>query len=98
MSKTSSDEPPASSGLDNDSFVLVIQTRYQQECWQKHGPRFAGIDATHNTTHYENMSLFTLLVRDRWGHGTKSITPLRNQYLTIVQIINRHAWHCLLPG
>ena len=31
---------------------------------------FAGIDATHNTTHYENMSLFTLLVRDKWGHGT----------------------------
>lgn len=28
-----------------------------------------GIDATHNTTYYENMSLFTVLVRDRWGHG-----------------------------
>lgn len=71
--KTSSDQPPPDSNLDKDSFVLIIQTKYQRECWQKHGHRFAGIDATHNTTHYENMSLFTLLVRDRWGHGTYSI-------------------------
>jgi len=67
--KTSSDPSPTGSGLDNNAFVLVIQTKYQRECWRKHGHRFAGIDATHNTTHYENMSLFTLLVRDQWGHG-----------------------------
>ena len=67
--KTSSDSTPLGSGLDTNAFVLIIQTQYQQECWTKHGGRFAGIDATHNTTHYENMSLFTLLVRDRWGHG-----------------------------
>lgn len=67
--KTSSDMPPENSGLDCDSFVLIIQTQYQRECWQKHAHRYAGIDATHNTTHYENMSLFTLLVRDKWGHG-----------------------------
>jgi len=68
--KTSSDEPPSGSGLDKpDTFALIMQTKYQRECWIKHGGRFAGIDATHNTTHYENMSLFTLLVRDRWGHG-----------------------------
>jgi hypothetical protein len=72
--KSSSDEPPSNSNLDRGSFVLIIQTKYQQECWQKHGHRFAGIDATHNTTHYENMNLFTLLVRDRWGHGMQSIT------------------------
>ncbi|KAF5333556.1 hypothetical protein D9611_002587 [Ephemerocybe angulata] len=68
--KTSSDASAATSvRLDSDAFVLIIQTQYQQECWQKHGARFAGIDATHNTTHYEGMNLFTLLVRDRWGHG-----------------------------
>ncbi|KAJ3529131.1 hypothetical protein NMY22_g9127 [Coprinellus aureogranulatus] len=39
------------------------------ERWVEHGKRFAGIDATHNTTQYKNMSLFTLLVRDRWTHG-----------------------------
>ncbi|KAJ7783904.1 hypothetical protein DFH07DRAFT_764281 [Mycena maculata] len=39
------------------------------ECWEKYGTKFAGIDGTHNMTHYENMTLFTLLVRDEWGHG-----------------------------
>ena len=67
--KTSSDNPPPGSGLDKSTFALIIQTRYQRECWVKHGGRFSGIDATHNMTHYENMSLFTLLVRDQWGHG-----------------------------
>jgi len=67
--KTSVQDPPAGSGLEKDVFVLVLQTKYQQECWNEHGDRFSGIDATHNTTHYQNMSLFTLLVRDRWGHG-----------------------------
>jgi len=60
--KSSSDDPPSGSRLEKNTFVLVIQTKYQQECWQKHGAHFAGIDATHNTTHYENTSLFTLLV------------------------------------
>ena len=68
--KTSSDAPPPNSGLEKESFVIIIQTQYQQECWRKNAHRFAGIDATHNTTHYANMSLFTLLVRDRWGHGS----------------------------
>jgi len=67
--KSFSDPPPPDSNLNSESFVLIIQTKYQRECWQKHGHAFAGLDATHNTTHYENMSLFTLLVRDEWGHG-----------------------------
>ena len=67
--KTSAEPPPANSYLERNSFILIIQTRYQRECWGKHGSRFAGIDATHNTTHYENMSLFTLLIRDPWGQG-----------------------------
>jgi hypothetical protein len=67
--KTSAGPPPPSSNLDRDVFLLIIQTKYQQECWQKHGGRFAGIDATHNTMQYKDMNLFTLMVRDRWGHG-----------------------------
>jgi hypothetical protein len=69
--KTSSEASPVDAALPlaADSFVLIIQTKYQCECWEKHGGSFAGIDATHNTTHYENMSLFTLLARDKWGHG-----------------------------
>ena len=67
--KTSSDPPPSGSGLENDAFALIIQTQYQRECWIKYGKEFAVIDATHNSTHYENMSLFMVLVCDRWGHG-----------------------------
>jgi len=67
--KKSSDPPPSDSGLAPGTFVLMIQTEYQREVFRKHGHTFSGIDATHNTTHYENMSLFTVLVRDRWGHG-----------------------------
>ncbi|KAF5342494.1 hypothetical protein D9611_001695 [Ephemerocybe angulata] len=67
--KTSAEGAPLGSGLDSKSFVLIIQTKYQQELWKQRAASYAGIDATHNTTHYQNMSLFTVLVRDRWGHG-----------------------------
>jgi hypothetical protein len=67
--KRSDQPPPTGSDLEDDSFVLIIQTKYQRECWQKFGSKFAGIDGTHNTTHYEGMTLFTLMVRDQWGHG-----------------------------
>ncbi|KAJ6616308.1 hypothetical protein B0H10DRAFT_2219529 [Mycena sp. CBHHK59/15] len=67
--KRSDEAPPSGSDLDPDSFVLIIQTKYQRECWENYGSHFASIDGTHNTTHYENMTLFMLLVRDNWGHG-----------------------------
>lgn len=74
--KPSTSPPPAGSGLAPDAFVLIIQTKYQKECWNMHGGCFAAIDATHNTTHYQNMSLFTLLVRDKWGHGTPNLVKM----------------------
>ena len=67
--KASSDPGLEGFSLQPGTFVLCIQTRYQCECFAKHGNFFAGIDATHNMTYYENMSLFTILVQDRWGHG-----------------------------
>nr|GAT51335.1 predicted protein [Mycena chlorophos] len=68
--KTRRDAAPEGSGLAPDSFVLVIQVRYQQECWYHYGhDRFVGIDATHNMTHYREVNLFSLVVRDDWGHG-----------------------------
>ncbi|KAJ7906617.1 hypothetical protein B0H13DRAFT_2333252 [Mycena leptocephala] len=67
--KRSDESAPAGSQLDDDSFVLIGQTKYQRECWQKYGSTFAGIYGTHNTTYYLNMTLFTLLVRDKWGHA-----------------------------
>lgn len=70
--KSSVDAPPAGSGLAEDSFVLMMQTPYQKDVFAKYGHSFVGIDATHNTTHYEKTSLFTIIVRDRWGHGKNS--------------------------
>lgn len=67
--KWTDEAPPPGSDLNPDSFVLIIQMPYQHEYWEKYGSNFAGIDGMHNTTYYENMTLFTLLARDRWGHG-----------------------------
>ena len=39
------------------------------EQFQKLGSDFVSIDATHNTTEYAGLNLFTILVRDWWGHG-----------------------------
>ena len=33
------------------------------------GGGFIGIDATHNTTQYQDLLLFTIIARDHWGHG-----------------------------
>jgi hypothetical protein len=63
------DPPPPGSGLAPDTFVLCIQTNFQKEQFQRLGSNFVSIDATHNTTHYLAISLFTLIVRDPWGHG-----------------------------
>lgn len=71
--KSSTCAVPKGSNLAADAFVLVIQTKYQQEMYRKWGNEFIGIDATHNTTHYEKMSLFTIMVRDQWGHGKQPI-------------------------
>lgn len=64
------DPPPPESGLSEDSFVMCIQTKFQRECFLALGMNFVSIDATHNTTQYAGLQLFTLLVRDLWGHGT----------------------------
>lgn len=67
--KRSCDPTPEGSTVAKETFILIIQTKYQRECWQRYGTKFAGLDATHNTTHYTNMSLFTLMTRDKWGQG-----------------------------
>jgi hypothetical protein len=63
------DPPPPKSGLSEDSFVMCIQTKYQRDCFLALGMNFVSIDATHNTTQYAGLQLFTMLVRDQWGHG-----------------------------
>lgn len=61
--KASNDAPPAGYQLDSKVFILIIQTDYMREKWNEWGADFAGLDATHNTSHYEGMSLFTHVSR-----------------------------------
>ena len=62
-------DPAIDSGLPADAFVLCIQTDFQLDAFQRLGNGFIGIDATHNTTQYRDLLLFTIVARDHWGHG-----------------------------
>ncbi|KAJ7715801.1 hypothetical protein B0H16DRAFT_1339471 [Mycena metata] len=53
--KAKSDLPPPQSGLAPDVFVLMIQTGWQRKMFQKYGNFLLCVDATHNTTMYENL-------------------------------------------
>ena len=68
--KDKKDSVPPASGLSQDTFVLCIQSKFQRDRFLALGNDFVSIDATHNTTQYPGILLFTLLVRDLWGHGT----------------------------
>jgi hypothetical protein len=63
------DPPPEGSGLLSDTFVLCIQTEFQRDRFRALCSDFLSIDATHNTTQYAGVQLFTLIVRDAWGHS-----------------------------
>jgi hypothetical protein len=65
---------PPGSDLRLDTFTLMIQTPWQLEQYRAHGSNILFMDGTHNTTMYENMTLFTLIVRNKWGHGAFLLT------------------------
>jgi hypothetical protein len=67
--KDKRDPPPEGSELARDLFVLCLQTKFQKDAYNRLGNVFLGIDATHNVTQYKGILLFTLMVRDHWGHG-----------------------------
>jgi hypothetical protein len=67
--KDKKDQPPAGSGLAPDTFFVCIQTKWQLNALWQLGNTFLAIDVTHNTTQYIGVQLFTLVVRDHWGHG-----------------------------
>jgi hypothetical protein len=54
--------------LEND-LLLCIQTPYQLDAFQRLSHHFIGIDATHNTTQYKEIMLYTMIACDDWGHG-----------------------------
>ena len=63
------DKPPLDSQLEEDCFVLCIQTKFQLETFWHIGDKFIGINATHNVTVYLGFLLFIIVVQDNWGHG-----------------------------
>jgi len=63
------DSSPIGSRLQQDTFVLCIQTGFQIDVFRRLGNGWIGIDATHNTTQYQDLQLFSIVARDRWGHG-----------------------------
>jgi len=67
--KDKQDHTPINSRLPEDAFILCIQTSFQLDAFQCLGSVFIGINATHNVMQYQNLLLFTIIARDRWGHG-----------------------------
>jgi hypothetical protein len=67
--KSRIDPAPQGSGLQDQAFVMCIQTGFQLDAYRSLGNFFIAIDATHNVTQYENYLLFTIIARDKWGHG-----------------------------
>jgi hypothetical protein len=63
------DKQDHDSRLPDDAFVLCIQTSFQLDAFRRLGGGFIGIDATHNITQYQDLLLFTIIARDRWGRG-----------------------------
>ena len=92
--KDKRDPPPPGSGLSQDSFVLCIQTKFQMDHFRALGSDFLSIDATHNTTQYAGVQLFTLIVRDLWGHGALCGTfPFTDAYfISARQVFLSRGW------
>ena len=63
------DPSPPDLPMHEDHLILCIQTQFQLDAFRRLGSRFIGIDATHNTTIYPDMMLYTIIARDEWGHG-----------------------------
>lgn len=82
------DTSPPGLQMHEKDVLLCIQTQYQLDAFRRLGRGFIGIDATHNTTQYEGIMLYTMIARDDWGHGALAsafvwISPLK--YLPVVR-------------
>ena len=64
--KDRADQPPPNTQLEQDTFVLCIQARFQLDAFRRLRNRFIGIDATHNVTAYPGFLLFTIIMWDNW--------------------------------
>lgn len=68
--KGCNDPVPEGSDIPTDTFFLAIQTPWQREIHDEIAESVLCIDGTHNTTQYYNCNLYTVLGRDKWGHGS----------------------------
>ena len=50
--------------LQDDDFLLCVQTKFQREMMLKHGSSIICVDSTHGTTHYDFFLLISLLGLD----------------------------------
>ena len=57
--------------LESETFILVIQTQFQMELYQKHASTILCIDSTHGTNQYR-FKLISAVVPDDRGKGTTS--------------------------
>ena len=64
---------PSHPALQIDAFVLVIQTQFQMELYQKHAPTILCIDSTHGTNQYR-FKLISVVVPDEYGKGKSFLT------------------------
>ena len=65
-----------------DTFILALQTKFQQAMLAKHGERFLCIDATHGLTGVD-FQLVTIMVVDEFRHGKMYNTQ---KHLSIMHI------------
>lgn len=55
--------------LEKNSFLLALQTEFQQELYRKYAGKILCIDATHGTNAYR-FKLISCIVQDDYGKGT----------------------------
>ena len=63
------DHSPPDLPMHEDHLIVCLQTQFQLDAFWHLGSRFIGIDATHNTTIYLDMMLYTIIAWDEWRHG-----------------------------
>jgi hypothetical protein len=79
------DASPPGLQMHEKDILLCIQTPYQLDAFRRLGHGFIGIDATHNTTQYDGIMLYTMIARDDWGHGALASAFVPGSRLPVVR-------------
>ena len=75
--------------LPKQTFLLVIQTKFQMQLFQQHASKVICIDSTHGTNAYR-FRLITCIVPDDFGHGKSLLKCLLNGH-NFLHLITRPA-------